>query len=388
MFYVQVARLLDPDGAGRTELLIVGGSATGRGVVTSASYPVRAFGVRSGMPTGQALRLCPDATVVPVPRGACLQRSRAVGDALHRHAPVVQAASIDEFYLDLTGTERLPGYADLAAIASHIRESLLSETEISVSIGGSTQRLVAKLAANLAKPGGVRVVVPGQEAEFMRQFDLSQIPGVGPTLASSLSRRGLVTVEDALGVDQVWLERWFGPARGAWLYRRIRGRDSSRVDPHESRKSISSERTFFTDLSSDDDLADQLFRLSLSVGRSLRKQELRARTITVKVRDRDFKTRSASRTLKHPVESDAALYHVGEALLSDLRERRRIPARLLGIGVSNLTTDPVVSQLGLFGDDDAVESDRDRNVARTLDRLRARFGEGVVMPARMVKERS
>ena len=154
-FFVQVARLEDPEGAGKAPLLIVGGSPTGRGVVTSASYEARAYGVRSAMPTAHALRLCPDATVVGVPRSAVSARSQSVKEALMDLSPVVQAASVDEFYLDLTGTERLFQNESFAETAWRIRETVLERTKVSVSLGGGTRRVIAKLATNFAKPAGV-----------------------------------------------------------------------------------------------------------------------------------------------------------------------------------------------------------------------------------------
>lgn len=387
-FFVQVARLEDPEGVGREELLLVGGSATGRGVVTSASYAAREFGVRSGMPTSQALRLCPDAVVAPVSRKAISARSNAVRRVLEELSPVVQAASVDEFYLDLSGMERLLEGETLEQSATRIRLEVLKRTEVSVSIGGATQKLVAKLATNFAKPAGVHVVPPGAEADFMRRFDLADIPGVGPSLARALAEKGLVRVDDALAVERDWLERWFGPSRGRWLHRRIRGIDASRVNAREPRKSISSERTFFEDLSADEDLEQKLMQLACSVGHSLRRTELRTRTVTVKLRDSDFTTRSASRTVEVPIESDAALFRVARELLLELRRRRRRPARLLGVGASNLETLGGESrQLGLFGDEQEVETERDRQVARAVDDLNDRFGVGSIVPARVVKDR-
>ncbi len=387
-FFVQVARLEDPEGAGRAELLIVGGSPSGRGVVTSASYGVRTFGVRSGMPTGRALRLCPDAVVLGVPREAISRRSKAVRKVLEELSPVVQAASVDEFYLDLTGMDRLLAGEALAETADRIRRAVLEQTEVSVSIGGATQKLVAKLATNFAKPAGVHVVPPGEEAEFMRRFDLAAIPGIGPSLARSLGDKGLVRVEDVLALDQDWLEKWFGPSRGRWLHRIVRGVDPGRVNPREPRKSISSERTFFEDLETDEDLERRLMQLACSVGRTLRKSELRTRTVTVKLRDADFTTRQASRTVAEPIESDAALFRVARELLAELRRRRRRPARLLGVGAANLEPlEEDVRQLGLFGEEHGVESERDRKVARAVDDLNQRFGDGSVVPARVVKPR-
>ena len=385
-FYVQVARLEDPEGAGRAPLLIVGGSATGRGVVTSASYEARTYGVRSAMPTAQALRLCPDATVVPVPRSACVARSRSVRAVLEELSPVVQPASIDEFYLDLSGTERLFSGESFEQTALRIREEVLGRTAISVSIGGGTRRVIAKLAAGRAKPAGVHIVAPGAEQDFLRTLDLADLPGVGPSLVDTLRARGLVTVEDALGVQLEWLQEWVGKRRGLWLHRRIRGIDESDVDPAERRKSISSERTFFHDLDRDADLERRLLELSVSVASSLRRKGLRARTVTVKLRDRDFRTRTRSLTVPEAVESDSAIYEVARHLLADLRRERRTPARLLGVGLTGLVGRSEPHQLGLFSEPVAGETERDRDVSRAVDRVRERFGRDAVQRGRLLDD--
>ncbi|MEQ8330221.1 MAG: DNA polymerase IV [Longimicrobiales bacterium] len=379
-FFVQVARLEDPEGAGKARLLVVGG-ASGRGVVTSASYEARAYGVRSAMPGAVARRLCPDATFVPVPRGACVARSRQVKEALDELAPVVQAASIDEFYLDLSGTERLFRDETLERTAWRIREAVLERTKIQVSIGGGTRRIIAKLATGRAKPAGVHIVPPGGELDFLRTLDLADLPGVGPSLAQALARKGLVTVEQGLGVQEEWLQRWYGQRRGAWLYRRMRGMDNSDVDPHEGRKSISSERTFGSDLSDDEDLERRLLELSGSVASTLRRKGFRARTVTVKLRDPDFRTRQHSRTVPEAIESDHAIHAVALELLRDLRAERRVPARLLGVGLTGLLDDDAPQQLGLFeGEEVAGETERDRAVSHAMDRLRDRFGDEAILP--------
>ena len=382
-FYVQCARLEDPEGAGKAPLLIVGGSPSGRGVVTSASYEARAFGVRSAMPTAHALRLCPHATVVGVPRGSVTRRSREVRAVLEDVAPVVQAASVDEFYLDLTGTERLFAPESLADAAWRIRRTVLERTAISVSLGGGTRRVIAKLAATRAKPAGVHVVPAGDEQEFLNTLDLSELPGVGPALVEALGKRGLVRVADAVDVQEEWLQRWFGERRGAWLYRRVRGVDRSPVDPAERRKSISSERTFFEDLERDEDLERRLIELTSSVGATLRSKAMRARTVTVKLRDHDFRTRQHSRTLPEAIESDAAIRETALALLADLRRERRAPARLIGVGLSGLTTGSDSKQLALF-EDGPGESDRDRDVSRAMDAISERFGRGTLVPGRVI----
>jgi len=387
MFYVQVACLEDPQGAGQEEFLVVGGSPSGRGVVTSASYSVREFGVRSGMPTSQAIRLCPKAVVVPVSRKACGLRSRQVRGVLEELSPVVQAASIDEFYLDLSGTERLLHHEPLEKTAWTIRERVLTRTGISVSIGGGTRKLIAKLAAGKAKPGGVLVVPPGEEGAFMRGFELREIPGVGPALAKELKERGLVGVEDILPVDRSWLDRWFGESRGRWLWERARGLDASRVNPGEPRKSVSSERTFATDLTEDSKLDRELLRLVNSVGGALRKSGLRGRTVTVKIRDTDFRTRTASQTLPEALEADATLLQLARTLLGELRKKRRRGVRLLGVGVSSLVAGDGPPQLELFQGEGPGESERDRTLSRLMDDLKERFGEDAVLPGGMLKDR-
>lgn len=383
MFFVQVARLEDPDGAGQEPLLLVGGRSN-RGVITSASYPVREYGVRSGMPTMKALQLCPGAVVVPVPRGACVERSRAVRAVLNQLSPVVQAASIDEFYLDFTGTERMLGGEDLTATANRIRREVRQRAEIAVSLGGGTQRVVAKVATRLAKPDGVHIVPPGEEAAFMARFRLSDLPGIGPAFLRQLADKGLRTVADAAAVERQWLVRWFGPGRGAWLWERARGIDASEVDARDRRKSISSERTFFTDINDDEELERRLLKLSCSLGSQLRGKDLRARTVTVKIRDYDFKTRQAGNTLPEGVETDRAIFIVATALLHQLRHPRRKGVRLLGVGLSNLVRQAPSTQFDLFGERTELETERDRTIARAVDQVRDRYGREALQPARVL----
>lgn len=382
-FFVQCARLVDPDGAGREELLLVGGSVEGRGVVTSASYATREFGVRSGMPTSQALRLCPRARVVPVPREMCGRKSREVRAVLGDFTPVVEAASVDEAYLDLTGTEALYRGESLRDIAERVRMAVLERAAIQVSVGGGTNRMIAKLAVRPAKPAGVHVVEPGGEAEFMRGLDLAAIPGVGPVFQEELRRFGLVRVEDALAHDRATLGAWLG-SRGEWLYERVLGRDDSPVETGGAAKSISRDETFPRDLSEDAELERELLALSTRAAGDLRAAGLQARTVTVRIRDADFRNRSASRTLEQPLVSDRGVHAVARELLGTLRRRRRVPARLLGVALSGFggATD---RQLGLFGErEQAVESERDRTISRAMDDIHQRFGRDALRPGRLV----
>jgi len=395
-FFVAIARLADPEGAGKAELLIVGGSPTGRGVVTSASYEVRRYGVRSGMPMARAVRLCPKAMVTPVPRGLCSAKSREIRAVLERWAPTVASASIDEWYLDLGGTESLYGNEPLAETARRLRAAVIAETGLSVSIGGGTSRLVAKLAVEHAKPKpgtgatGVFVVEPGGEAAFMATVELAEIPGVGPRLQERLLRHGLRTVPDALGCDLPALVRATGSERAArWLHDRCRAMDESEVRQRDAAKSISRDETFARDLHDDADLDRELWRLVVRAAGDVRKAGHRARTITVRLRDADFTTRQASRTLPEAVDTEQAIGRVATELLTKLRRARRVGARLVGVSLSGFDGDRP-TQLQLFERDAAgppVETPQDRRVTQALEAVRARFGVDGVVPGKLVRRR-
>ncbi|HEX7980772.1 MAG TPA: DNA polymerase IV [Gemmatimonadaceae bacterium] len=387
-FFVAVARLVDPEGAGKAPLLIVGGAAGSRGVVCSASYETRKFGVRSAMPISRALRLCPDAMCVPVPRRACSVKHREIRAILERFTPHVQGASIDEWYLDLAGTERLYGGASLETLAHRIRTSVAEATGMTVSIGGGTSKLVAKLAVERAKPkigsgaNGVHIVPPGAELEFMRQLALADIPGIGPKATARLADAGLRSVEDVLALDAAALARHVGERDAAWLAERVRGVDEGEVADREVAKSISRDETFDTDLHDDVLLEGELAELVGRAAADLRSDELSARTVTVRIRDTDFTTRQASRTVEQALSSDRALFAVAKQLLAKLRRARRVPARLLGVALSNFTDPPAV-QLALFDKAAApLETARDRELSRAVDAVRARFGRDAIAPGR------
>lgn len=394
-FYVSVARLVDPEGAGKATLLIVGGSAERRGVVTSASYEARRYGVHSAMPMARAIRLCPKAVVVPVPWEACADRSRQIKTALERFTPAVEQASSDEFYLDMTGTEGLYRNEPLVETARRMRSAVRDATGLSVSIGGGTSCLVAKLAAGVAKPlpgrgtvgDGVHVVEPGAEGDFLRRFTLADLPLVGPKFQERLRRLGLRTVEDVLRHDRRTLAAWVGEREGTWLWERVRGIDSAGIDPAREAKSISRDETFATDLESDAALERQLLALADRASADLREDGLLARTVTVKIRDADFTTRQASRTLPEPLCSDRAIYAVARELLAKLRAARRVPARLLGVALSQLVRADAGGQLSLLAPEPAAaptpETERDRKLARVIDELRERFGPDAVARGRI-----
>lgn len=399
-FFVAVARQEDPEGAGKARLLIVGGRPGSRGVVCSASYECRDYGVRSAMPIRRALQLCPDAMCVPVPRTACSARSKDIQKVLAQFAPVVQPSSIDEWYCDMGGTEALYGHESLTNTAHRMRNAIFGETGLSVSVGGGTSRLVAKMAVEVAKPkpgtnaNGVHCVPPTTETEFFKRFKLAELPMVGPRLAESLARIGLVTVPDAQAWTEQALVQRIGERTGAWLYRRVRGMDDSVVEPRELQKQVSRESTFADNLHDDDIIDRELLRLAVRVSADLRQQSLVARTVTVKLRDADFQTRSAQRTLVHPIESERSVLQTAQLLLRQMREKRRVGVRLLGIALSHFGESAVeTTQLAFFEPvvpvkgDEPREDDRERALTRAVDSIRTRFGAQSIVPAPLIHDR-
>lgn len=394
-FFVAVARMIDPEGAGRAECLLVGGSSRERGVVCSASYAARQFGVRSAMPMARATKLCPEAMVVPVPR-ECGQKSREIARVLHRWAPVVEGSSIDEWYLDMGGTERLYDDEPLAETAHRIRRDVIEATGLTVSIGGGTSKLVAKMAVEVAKPKpgtgatGVHVVSPGDEAGFLTRFDLADLPGVGPKFQARLAKMGLRTVPDALAFGQEALVRLLGEGEAEWLWQRIHGVSDSEVHAEREAKQMSREDTFPHDLHDDAELAREVTRLAVRVSADLRGDGLRARTIQVKIKDADFTIRQARRTLAEPVESERAIAAEARALLAKLRKARRVGVRLLGVALSGLVDprDALPAQLALFETPTSAqeESARDRALSQAVDRVREKFGRDAVVPGTLLEE--
>lgn len=373
--FVQCAVLADPERLAGEPLILVGGSPEGRGVVTSASYGCRAFGVRGAMPTATALRLCPEAIVVRTPGEMIRRKSRELRDLLPRWSPVGGMASVDEAYLDLSGTEALYRDETLEATARRIQTEIREATGLDVSTGGGTNRLVAKLATSFAKPAGVFIVPPGEEDAFVGRLRLDDLIGVGPSLLADLNRRGVTTMSALRALDLATLESWWGPDRARWLWRRCRGIDGSPVSQRVKSKSVSSETTFARDRSDRVEIERALLGRVVDACASLRKQGYFARTITVKLRDAEFRDRSRGRTLAEPVQTDRVVYAVARELLEDLR--RGHPARqyrLVGLSLSNLERSPDPEQAALLDLVPPLEEARDRDLAAAIDRIRARHG--------------
>jgi len=316
---------------------------------------------------------------------AYTHHSMLVSEIIDGQAPVFEKSSIDEFYLDLTGTDTLYHQRPIVDVAREIRETVFAETSINISIGGGTNRLIAKLAVRKAKPANVFIVEPGAEAEFMREIPLAAIPGIGPRFQERLRAYGLKSAADVLPLERKLLVMWFGEGTADWLYDRVRGIGPASVEPHGEQKSISRDETFARDIGDDEALATELLHLVVRAGRDLRGDSLRARTVSVRIRDADFTDRRASRTLNSAIESDRAIYQTALKLLTRLRAQRRTSARLLSVSLSNFSATDGPAQLALFADTgDNLETERDRRVARVMDDVRGRFGSKAIVPGRIL----
>ena len=374
-FFVAVERLRDPSLAGRP--VVVGADprgGRGRGVVAAASYEARAYGLKSAMPIGEAYRRCPHAVFLPGRHDLYARAARAVRRVFRRFTPAVEPVSIDEAYLDLTGTERLHGPP--AGTADRIRAAIAAETELPVSMGLSTSRVVSKIASDLAKPAGFLHVWPGRERPFLAPLPIERMPGIGPATRERLSEFNLRTLGDLARLDPMLTGSLFGNW-GPSLLARARGEDPPEVAApgrggHERPKSVSRECTFDDDTDDPAFCEGVLFFLSERACRDLRGHRLTARTVTLKLRYRDFTTVTRRATLATPTDSDRTVAATVRELFR-AAYARRVRVRLLGVALANLVD--AAPQLDLFADPRALAWER---LLATLDRLRGRHGFGIV----------
>lgn len=372
-FFVAVERLDNPALIGRP--VIVGGRPEVRGVVSSASYEARAFGVHSAMPTAQALRLCPSAVLLAGRRERYAEMSRRVMAILADYTPLLEPISIDEAFLDVTGTEA--HYGPPAQLAAAIQARIEQELGLSASLGVASNKLVAKIASDYRKPHGITVVPPGQEAAFLAPLPIRKLWGVGQVTAKELARLGVGTVGDLARVPVETLRAHFG-SQGEALWRAARGEDDSPVIPEHEARSLSREETFARDITDVGTLHRELLRLSDAVAARLRRHNLQARTVTLKLRYGDFTTITRQATLAEPADSGPALYAQALALFEAAWQRGR-PVRLVGVGAANLVQP--ARQLRLF----EQESQRQAQLDAALDRIRARYGEDAIRRASLLE---
>ena len=370
-FFVSVEELFDP--ALRGKPVVVGGRPNERGVVSAASYAARKFGVHSAMPLRTAYKLCPQAIFVDGHPERYRDYSHRVHDVLGRFSPLVEMASIDEAYLDMTGTERLYGPALRAAHLLH--EGVHEATGLNCSIGIATSRLVAKVTSDQAKPNGVMWIVPGSEAAFLAPLDVRKIPGVGKVTEKNLHALGIRKVGDLARREDAWLEQRFGKW-GLALAGKSRGLDAggwfdTEVGEDTDAKSISHEHTFGEDTAAVEQLEATLMRLSEMVGRRLRESGCFARTVQLKLRYSDFTTITRAHTMERATQLDIELFGEIRTLFRRNWKAGRA-VRLLGVQASGFEGDG--EQMDLLDQD----HERWRSAMTAADRLRDKYGESAI----------
>lgn len=375
-FYAGVEVLKDPSLKGKP--VVVGGTGA-RGVVASASYEARAFGIRSAMPAVRARRLCPDAIFLPGDFEAYRIHSNRFREVLLAHTPLVEPISLDEAFLDVGGATRL--FGDPPAIAAKIRADVEREVGVTCSVGVGSTKFVAKLASDLCKPDGMLHVKSSDTLAFLEPLPVGRLWGVGEKTGDLLGRLAIRTVGDLARTPRPVLERLIGEASSAHLSALSHGIDEREVIPYEAPKSVSHEETFERDLDDDEEILRELLHLSARVAARLREDGYRARTVSLKARLASFTTLTRSKTLPDATEVGADLYHVVAALYRTLPgERRRI--RLLGVAATGLVP-AAAEQLTL------LHGERWAEVERVMDRIESRFGRGAATHATLLdRERS
>ena len=371
-FFVSVEELYDPSLKGKA--VVVGGQRHERGVVSAASYEARKFGVHSAMPLRTAAKMCPHALFVDGHPERYRECSEKVYRVLEAFSPQVEMASIDEAYLDMTGTERLHGPPLRAAHTLHQR--MKHETLLNCSVGIGSSRLIAKVSSAQAKPNGVLWIVPGEEAKFLAPLDVREIPGVGKVMESQLHALGIQKVGDLAKLEESELEKRFGKW-GLALAGKARGEDAggwfdTEVGADVGAKSISHEHTFNEDTAEVSQLESTLMRLCEMVGRRLRESDFHARTVQLKLRYKDFTTITRAHTLSAPTQLDTEIFEQIRTLFRR-NWKQGMQVRLLGVQTSSFTE--AEGQIDLL---DGPRQQRWKDALAAADRLRDKFGESTV----------
>ena len=370
-FFASVAERDKPELKGKAVVIGMGA----RGVVSAANYEARKFGIHSAMPVGRARRLAPHAIFLPVDMARYQEVSEHVMEIFHSFTPWVEPISLDEAFLDVTGSQKLLGTGREIAVA--IRKKVEEQEGITCSVGIAPSKFIAKLASANCKPNGMLEITSDRILTFLHPLPIQAMWGVGPKTAEVLERLGLRTIEDIAKLPRATLIRALGEANGASLYELAWGRDYRDVTPEEPDRSISAAETFAQDLDNPEEILTEFLRLTERATARLRDRDLFAKTISIKVRFADFSTINRSKTLPLPIDSTHDVYEVVKGLYQALRiERARL--RLVGVSLENLSEGaPHQMMLG----------EREvgwRQAEGAIDQARARFGKGSVRPARLI----
>ena len=372
-FFASVAERDNPELKGKAVVIGMGA----RGVVSAANYEARKFGIHSAMPVGRARRLAPHAIFLPVDMARYQEVSEHVMEIFHSFTPWVEPISLDEAFLDVTGSQKLLGTGREIAVA--IRKKVEEQEGITCSVGIAPSKFIAKLASANCKPNGMLEITSDRILTFLHPLPIQAMWGVGPKTAEVLERLGLRTIEDIAKLPRTTLIRALGEANGASLYELAWGRDYRDVTPEEPDRSISAAETFAQDLDNPEEILTEFLRLTERATARLRDRDLFAKTISIKVRFADFSTINRSKTLPLPIDSTHDVYDVVKGLYQALRiERARL--RLVGVSLENLSEGaPHQMMLG----------EREvgwRQAEGAVDQARVRFGKGSVRPARLIKD--
>lgn len=371
-FYASVAELDHPEYKGKA--LVVGAGA--RGVVLSANYEARKFGIRAAMPVGRAKRMAPHAIFIAPEHHRYSEISERVMAIFHSYTPLVEPISLDEAFLDVTGSRKLFGTG--REIAAKIREQVEKEEGITCSVGLAQSKFIAKLASQHCKPNGMLEIKADRILEFLHPLPVRAIWGVGPKTAESLERLGLHTVSDIAHTPRATLIRALGESTGASLYELAWGRDYRNVVPDEPEKSIGNEETFSEDLDNPEEILREFLRMTEKATARLRERSLFAKTVSIKIKFADFSSLTRSKTVPIAIDNTHDTYEVVKALYLALRnDGARI--RLVGVSLSQLQEGaPVQLELG-------ARERGWREADTAIDRAQARFGRGSVRPGRLIR---
>ena len=374
-FYASVAERDDPSLRGKA--VVVGAGA--RGVVLSANYAARKYGIRAAMPVGRAKRMAPHAIFVTPDHQRYSEVSARVMEIFDSFTPLVEPISLDEAFLDVTGARKLLGTG--REIAVEIRRQVEASEGITCSVGIAPSKFIAKLASGHCKPNGILEIPADRILNFLHPLPVNAIWGVGPKTAETLERLGLRTVADIANLPRATLIRALGQASGASLYELAWGRDYRDVTPNEPDKSISAAETFAQDIDDPEEILQEFLRLTEKAAARLRENNYYAKTISIKVRFADFSTISRSKTLPLPIDSTHDIYEIAKSLYLALNlDRARL--RLVGISLDNLS-EAAPEQLLLGAREKGW-----READTAIDRAKLRFGGGSVRPGRLIKKSS
>jgi len=378
-FYAAIEERDRPELVGRP--VIVGGSPDGRGVVAAANYVVRSFGVHSAMPTSTALRLCPKAIVLPVRMSHYAAISNQIREIFFRYTPLVEPLSLDEAFLDVTGSTRL--FGDAVTIARLIKHDIKRETGLIASVGVAPNKFLAKIASDLEKPDALVVVDSDKVNEFLDPLPVGRLWGVGKVTGKSMQRLGVETIGQLRALSVETLKVTFGES-GEHFWRLSHGIDERIVVPDRDAKSISHETTFSVDIADIDSLRSWLIDLTDQVAVRLRRHHRVGRTVQIKLRFSDFSTITRSRTLPKPTDVTQEIWQAANDLLTQAYQSSRKPGsksiRLIGVGVSGLDQSRAVQRM-LFDDPDEQQHVKHKELDRVTDAVRQRFGSAALKRA-------